>query len=122
MRNVTVKYNFQLDKGSDYTFKAKFLDGSNTFINLNGFDAWMQIRKGYTNTLVDELSLENERLVISYLDEYNVYNIVEFKFPHEATEKYPVGMLLYDLKVKSPSGDITKILEGQIQCLTSVTL
>lgn len=115
------KYNFQITKGTDYNFKARFKDESGEALNLQGFRVKMQIKKGYSKELIDELSIENGRIENSSFEEDGVYDTLEFKFPHTITESYPAGVFLYDIQVQSSNLNITKILEGQIQCLTSIT-
>lgn len=119
---MTSKYNFKIDKGTDYHFSVRFQDCEGNPLNLQGFRVKMQIRKGYSsNTVIDELSIANGRIENSSYEIDGVYDTLDFDFPSSVTQEYPAGMFLYDVQVQSSNLDITKVMEGQIQCLASVT-
>lgn len=119
---MAVKYNFQIDKGNDYHFSARFQDCEGNPVNLKSFRVVMQVRKGYSsNTVVDELTLSNGRVENTSFELDGVYDTLEFSFPSEVTAEYPAGMFLYDVQIQSSNADKTKVMEGQIQCLASVT-
>lgn len=121
MLNKVSTYNFQINKGTDYYFSIRFQDCNGEEISLRGFQVTMHIRRNYLSNLIDELSIENKRIVSTSFENDGMMDTLEFSFPHEVTKKYPVGTLLYDLQIRSTDAQISKILEGHIQCQASIT-
>ena len=119
---MVFKYNFELNKGSDHTFSIRLQDCNGGPINLLGYRVKMQIRQGYSSGVIDELSIANERITLSSYEEDGMLDTMEFTFPKEIIDTYPIGNFLYDLKLQSSNLDVTKILEGQVKCLASITL
>lgn len=117
----TAKYNFQITQGADFNFSVRLQDCNGNPLNLESFRIKMQIKKGFKANPIDELSTANGRITVSSYEEDGVYDTIEIDFPHTVTVDYPAGVFLYDLQIQSANADITKVLEGQMQCLTSIT-
>ena len=112
-------YNFEMNQGSDYTFPLRLQDSTGEAIQLGGYSARMQVRRtAGACTVVDELSSTSDDPRISIeADEGRML----LRFPNSITEKYPVASLVYDVEIKSQSGEITRILQGTINVSAEVT-
>ena len=112
-------HNFSLNQGSDYAIPLRLQDSAGTPINLAGYSAQMQIRRtaGACQT-IDDLSSEGEAPRIK-IDAKT--GKITLNFSHEITEKWPSGSMVYDIEITSPSGQITRILQGSISVSAEVT-
>ncbi len=112
-------YNFEMNQGSDYTFPLRLQDSTGTAIQLGGYSARMQVRRtAGACALVDELASTGDEPRISIEAEEGRMTL---RFPNSITEKYPVASLVYDVEIKSQSGEITRILQGTISVSAEVT-
>lgn len=112
-------YNFEMNQGSDYTIPLRLQDSTGTAINLSGYSARMQLRRtAGACAAIDELSSDGDdaRILIEAEE-----GRLKLRFPNAVTEKYPAASLVYDVEIKSPSGDITRILQGAITVSAEVT-
>ena len=118
---MAIKYNFTLDKGTDHTFFMEFQSMDGSRMNLRSFLVQMHIKQGAYGNVLDNLSTENGRLILSSTENDIVFDRLKVTFPSEVTEKFPVGTLLYDLEIKA-SKSVTRILEGKIKCTSNITV
>ena len=76
----------------------------------------MQIKTSpYTSGAVDTLTMENGRITCT--EEGNL----ELSFTNAATEQYPPGNLVYDIRLTNHAGEVRKILHGRIHVIAEVT-
>lgn len=118
---IPLKYNFDLIRGTDYPLQLKVLNCDSSRVNLRSFNIKLQLRKGYTSEVIDEFTTKNLRIVNFSSEGDQIYDMVSIIFDHTHTIEYPLGVLLYDLRIESGNHTYTKILEGQIKCLASIT-
>lgn len=87
-------------------------------LNLRGYSVAMHVRKSYKSFYpADELTTENGRIVVP---EENDSPLIVVYFTSKATRNYPAEAV-YDVKIKSPSGDWERILKGSITTFAEVT-
>lgn len=112
-------YNFKVNQGSDQTFHLRLKDSTGEIIQLSGYSARMQVRRAvWSANVVDDLSSFGDDSRIS-IDAEN--GRMSLRFPHSITETYPAASLVYDIEIKSESGEITRILQGKISVSAEVT-
>ena len=116
-----VKYNFEILKGTDYTFQIQVQNCDGSRVTLRTYNVKLQLRKGYSSDVIDEFSTQNGRIEISSTENDDVNDLVTVIFDHEHTNEYPLGTLLYDLRIETKSGSYTKLIEGQLRCRASIT-
>jgi len=108
---MATKFDIVLDQGSDYRIPFEFRDHDDQLIDWGGYEFQMQIRKtSYAAPVVDELTSENERIVVE-LDKRR-RQLVTLKFPAEVTAQIPAAKYVYDLEAVSSSGLVKRLLEG----------
>lgn len=113
---MAITKHFNLDQGSDKSVYFVIKDKSGP-VDLTGYQAAMQLRLvANEKTIVDTLTTDNDRINIVG----NEGRII-VKFNNWSTNKYPVGLIKYDLEVESPNGDITRIVEGRIKVSQGIT-
>lgn len=112
-------HNFSLNQGSDYVIPLRLQDSAGTPLDLSGYSARMQIRRTAGACLaIDDLSSEGEAPRIKIDAEAGK---ILLNFPHDITEKWPTGAMVYDIEITSPSGQITRILQGNLNVSAEVT-
>lgn len=112
-----IKYDFEIEQGADFSlaFRRKGDDGDP--IPLTGFTARMQVRANVaSNTVLLELTTENERLVIDEND-----GRVTIALDAETTAAVNWRRGVYDLELVSPGGSVTRLVEGAITVSKEVT-
>lgn len=85
------------------------------FIRLEGYKAWMQIRRTKGSEIVlDELTTDNDRIKI-------LGSMLLLTFPHEVTKDWAFRRGVFDIKVISPEGGEIRVAEGNILVIPEVT-
>lgn len=106
-----MKHVISVKKGSD----ERFVVYPEPLIRLEGYSAWMQIRRTKNaEDVLDELTTENGRIKICC-------NHFILSFPHETTQKWVFRRGVFDIKVISPDGEQIRVAEGNILVLPGVT-
>lgn len=118
---IPVKYNFEILRGTDYTFQFLIRDCEENRVSLRSYNIKVQLRKGFSTNIIDEFTTKNLKIVNSSNADDDIYDLVTIKFNHKDTAEYPLGVLLYDVRIESGNHTYTKIIEGQINCLANIT-
>lgn len=109
-------YNFTMYQGTDVR-RIFVLRCDRGIIRLHGFEAGMQLRASrQLDFKIDTLSTENDRIQINAK-----HGWITINFSHEITKKFPVGTYVYDLLIKSPDGEITRVIGGTITVKRRIT-
>ena len=113
-------YDFEICQGSDLRFqiaiKTVAQNGRKEPFSCVDCRAAMQIKTSpYTSGAVDTLTMENGRITCT--EEGNL----ELSFTNAATEQYPPGNLVYDIRLTNHAGEVRKILHGRIHVIAEVT-
>lgn len=117
MMESTPTYNFTINQGTDVTVPILLTDADDQPIDLSGYSARMQLRTSvYSDTAVDTLTTENERIEIVALE-----GKLTLSFPNAITEEYPAQTLVYDIEIQSSQNQVTRILSGKISVSAEVT-
>jgi hypothetical protein len=102
------RYNgFNFTQGDTFT-SAPAWKISGSYVNVSGYSALMQLRRGTnTGTVVLELSTANGRIVAGSTDGKFTITVSS-----AVTATVPAGSFYYDLQVTSPDNVTTTILSG----------
>lgn len=113
---MAANHNFKIDQGSDTSIIFNLKD-KDTPVNLTGYSAAMQLRyAAYSSEALDTLTSDNGRLVID-----PTKGKITAKFPHEVTELFNPGSMVYDMELVSGAGEVTRIIEGRVTVVAEVT-
>lgn len=118
---IPVKYNFELLRGTDYTFQFLIQDCEGNRVSLRSYWIKCQLRKGFTADVIDEFSTKDLSIVNESSEGDEIFDKVSIKFDHDSTAEYPLGIILYDVRIESGNHTYTKIVEGQIKCRANIT-
>ena len=114
---MTATYSFSINQGSDVSLPIILKDCSGNVLDLTGYSVAMQIRKFKSSAdAIDTLETSDGRIALEA--EAGKFTL---SFPHQITETYPVGKLVYDIEIESGGGEITRVLEGTISVSGEVT-
>ena len=109
-------YNITILQGSDKTISLVLKDDSGVVINLSGYTAAMQVRTSPKSTvLLDELTTENSRIVITPLS-----GKIDLVFPNLVSSEYGFVKAVYDLELYK-SGIVSRLIEGSFFVSLEVT-
>jgi hypothetical protein len=112
-------YDIVIEQGTTWSLSLTWKDGDGDPIVLTGYSARMQIRGSYEDPqpMVELLSTgENPRIVLNAETGGIALTIEE-----TVSQSLVPGHAIYDLELISPSGVVTRLLEGSVMIRPEVT-
>ena len=110
------RYNIKFYRGTTLDIVMTYLI-NNVPVDLADYTATMDVRPAPNSaTLIDQLTTENGKLILN-----QVTGEVEILLTAEQTGDLPLGQFQYDLNITSPSGTVTKLIQGAFVVLDPVT-
>ena len=111
---MTTQANLYVNKGTDFAIDLE------VSYSLNAGEAFVMSNKSfYSSFRKHHSSVVVANAAVTILSSAN--NIIEFAIPGETTENIDAGNYVYDIIMVNPSGDKTKILEGLLKIVPTVT-
>ena len=114
---MTVKLNLKINQGETFRYKFLWQDIHGIAIDMTNYTADMQMRAFVDDAaILFELSTTNNRIIITPLT-----GTIELYISADDTMTltWPDGV--YDLEVTSPTGDVTRLIEGKVTTVKNVT-
>lgn len=110
---MAIYSNLTIDQGSTFSVEIDVTDSSGDPLNLTGYTVAGQIRKTYSSSTFTNFTA-------------SVYNtiggIVKIELSATTTNAMKAGRYVYDVEItQTSSGDITRIVEGQLEVKPGVT-
>jgi hypothetical protein len=110
---MAIYTNISIDQGSDYMNEITVEDSAGNDADLTGFIATGQIRKTYSSSTAYDFVCTIP---------YPVQGIIQIKLPNTVTNVMKPGRYVYDIEVRiGAAGDITRVVEGQVEITPGVT-
>ena len=110
---MAIYSNLSVDQGSTFSVEIDVTDSEGDALNLSGYQVAGQIRKTYTSST--STSFES-----SVLNETG--GVVRIKLSASTTNNMKPGRYVYDVEItKTTTGEVTRIVEGQIEVRPGVT-
>jgi hypothetical protein len=110
---MAIYSNLTIDQGSDFMTEVTVEDAAGNDADLTGFIASGQIRKTYSSTTKYDFICTIP---------YPTQGLIQIKLPNTVTDVMKAGRYVYDIEVRvGVSGDITRVVEGQIEITPGVT-
>jgi hypothetical protein len=120
------RYDISVDQGSTFRKTITWKDSSNTVVNLTGYTARMQVRPTYSSASATvSLTTANGGVVLG-----GTSGTIQLYISATATAAIPTAspsqfsdafIGVYDLELVSPSGDVTRLLNGDFVVTPEVT-
>lgn len=110
-------YDIYIEQGATYNQPLVWKDSSGTAVNVTGYTARMQIRKTVdATTIILTLTTENGRITVG-----GANGLITLLVSAADTAALTSFCGVYDLEVISPTGVVTRLLEGQVEISKEVT-
>lgn len=111
------KYNFLIEQGAHFNYTLNVTDDSGTITDLTSYTGKMQIKSSTSaSTSILELSTTG-----SYMSITGGTGTVTLSVPNTVTSSLSFDTAVYDLIITSPTGIVTRLLEGSVNLSTQVT-
>jgi hypothetical protein len=110
---MAVYANISIDQGSTFSSTVSVEDSVGEPFDLTDYTARAQMRKTYRSTKVFDFD--------AGITSPSIGEII-LKMPASQTSKLKSGRYVYDVEVVSPDGEVTRVVEGQIELMPRVTL
>jgi hypothetical protein len=108
---MTDRSNIYINKNTDFQTPLSFYDDDGP-IDMSNYSFFGQIRKVYSEKVIAEFQF---RLIDLENGE------VELFLPNEVTRTLSEGKYQYDILIQHETGEITKVLEGLVFIMSTVT-
>jgi FlaG/FlaF family flagellin (archaellin) len=110
-------YDITIEQGATFRLSLVWKDSSNVPVNLTGYTARMQVRRSYTDTVI-QLAMTTESGSITLGGSAGTINVVSAA---AATEDIAARAGVYDLELMSSDGVVTRLVEGKVTIKPEVT-
>lgn len=120
------RYNIEMSQGSTFELFLTIKESNGALKDLSDYSAAMQIRSSYsTNTVTESLSTSNGEIVINTSS-----SSINLKLPAQRTANIKVDMsngnpprskYVYDLELTDDSGNVSKLIFGDVTVYGEVT-
>jgi len=116
-----VKQDLYVEQGTTYRLSVQWVavpvgGGPTTPINLTGYKARLQMRKAQQTAALISASTETGEFSVN-----GPTGTVTMKLSAIQTNELNIRSLKYDLEVVSPSGDVDRLLEGNVSVSPNIT-
>jgi hypothetical protein len=110
-------YDITIEQGATFRLSLVWKDSSNVPVNLTGYTARMQVRRSYTDTVI-QLAMTTESGSITLGGSAGTINVVSAA---TATKDIAARAGVYDLELMSSNGVVTRLVEGKVTVKPEVT-
>ena len=111
------RLNLKIEQGATFSHRLFWKDASRTPIDLTGYLARMHVREDKSSVgILTELTIANNRITLG-----GVNGTIDLSIT--ATDTAAITWLrgVYDLELESPTGVVTRLVEGTVIVATEVT-
>lgn len=113
---MAVEYNVEIDQGADWFYNVTYENPAGTPVNITNYTAALQLRSLPTDTsYVLSLSTGNGITLVG------ASGLVEIHATAVQTRDIDEGNYYYDLEITSPTGIVTRLVQGQARVSAEVT-
>lgn len=110
-------YELNINQGANLSLEIALKNQDQTPLNLTGYVARMQLRTSYVSpSFALELTTENGRLLLTPLT-----GIITLSLSATTTAALAAKKYVYDLEIVSPTGFVTRVLQGEAIVSPEVT-
>lgn len=111
-------YNMNIDQGADYSLVVVYKDSAGNAINISNYTARSYFKRQIGNAVADkELTTANGKITLS--DPTNGKLTISLTNTDTALL---TGIYYYDLEIVSPTGIVTRLIQGTVQIDNEVTV
>lgn len=104
--------NLTIDQGSSFRAEIDVTDSDGDALDLDGYDGAAQMRKSYSSSTATDFTVEFPN---------RTGGVVRISLTSTQTNALKAGRYLYDVEITSAGGDVTRVVEGQVEVTPGVT-
>lgn len=109
---MAIYSNLTIDQGSTFSAFVDVTDADGDALDLTGFSVAGQIRKTYSSsTAIDFTAAVSSAINGS----------IQITLSDTQTNNLKAGRYVYDIEIISEAGEVTRVLEGQVEVTPGVT-
>jgi len=109
---MAIYANLQIDQGSTFKTTIFVATADSETLNLSGYTVRAQIRKSYASTTAFDFDT-----AIDDAEE----GVISISLTAAAAGALKAGRYVYDVEVESSNGNVTRVIEGQVEVTPRVT-
>ena len=109
---MAIVTNLTVDQGADFSALIDITDSSGNVLNLTGYTVAGQIRKNYDSTGYNEFGATVSNAT---------GGTITILLADATTRAMSAGRYVYDVEITSGGGEVTRVLEGQVEVTPEVT-
>tara|TARA_R110000796_G_scaffold31104_4_gene82731 strand:- start:1296 stop:1637 length:342 start_codon:yes stop_codon:yes gene_type:complete len=109
---MAIYSNLLVDQGSTFRANVDVTDSDGNELNLTNYTVAAQLRKNYSSTTAVEFTATISNATSG---------VLEIFLSDTQTDLLKAGRYVYDVEITSPGGEVTRVLEGQIEVSPGVT-
>lgn len=108
--------DLNVDQGSTYTLPLTYRDPNNNTVDISGYSARMQLRKTISQETPDLSLVSPTSITVGTTNGQILVTMSAEQTGGLTSKKY-----VYDLEIESPSGVVTRLIQGNIFVSPQVT-
>lgn len=110
-------YNILIEQGATFQLHIVYKDSNDAPVNLTGYTARMQVRQKYSDaTALLTLTTANGAITLG-----GALGTIDVVAAADLTDEITARCGVYDLELQSPSGVVTRLIEGAVTISPEVT-
>jgi hypothetical protein len=113
---MAVAYNVEIDQGADWFFNVTYEQPAGTPVNITNYTAALQLRSLPTDSTYVLSLTTGSGITIT-----GATGLVEVHATANQTRAIDEGTYYYDLEITSPTGIVTRLVQGQALVSAEVT-
>jgi hypothetical protein len=113
---MAVQYNVEIDQGADWFLNVTYEQPAGTPVNITGYTSALQLRSLPTDATAVLSLATGSGITIT-----GATGLVAVHATATQTRAIDEGVYYYDLEITSPSGIVTRLVQGQAYVSAEVT-
>lgn len=109
---MAIYANLTVDQGTDFEASVEVTDVNGEGVELTSYTYYGQVRKTYRSLTAVDFNIT--------LDPFDSSSLI-ISLSADQTNAMKPGRYVYDVEVVSTSGQVTRVIEGQLELTPSVT-
>lgn len=109
---MAIYSNLTIDQGSTFKANIDVTDADGDALNLTGYTVAGQVRKNYNSSTATDFTAS----VTNVSD-----GVIQISLTGTQTNGLKAGRYVYDVEITSSSGEVTRVIEGQVEVTPGVT-
>ena len=109
---MAIYTNLTVDQGADFSALIDIADSTGNILNLTGYTVAGQVRKNYDSTAYTQFGATVSNAT---------GGVITILLTDTQTRSMTAGRYVYDVEITSSGGEVTRVLEGQVEVTPEVT-